>query len=321
MAIAYYRGQAIISLKKQHPNLNGSMMAVGAGPGTVKPMINTLTDGRATIACINSPSSITVSGDTQAISQLQKLVEDEQIFNRTLKVDTAYHSHHMNLVAEEYINNIEHIAPNTTPERAMFYSSLLGYRVAGFALTAEYWRDNLTCPVQFSAAVHKMCEPESDAHIDTLIELGPHAALEGPIKQILKTLGSKAMKTGYSAALIRNQDAVETSLQLAANMFTTGVDLNFAAINFPKADGKAPILLTDMPRYPWNHQKRYWNYSRISENHLHREGKRNDVLGTLALYSNDLEPTWRNMISIGQSFILFFSLFHITNLIRRYAVA
>lgn len=322
MAIAYYRGQAIISLKKQYPDLQGAMLAIGSGPETIAPIIKSLSKGKVTIACINSPSSITASGDTQAVTQLQDLVETEQIFNRRLKVDTAYHSHHMDLVAEEYFNNIKCIVPKSSTEQAMFYSSLLGYQVAGFALSAEYWRDNLTYPVQFSQAVKKMCEPDSHARIDTLIELGPHAALEGPIKQILKSVGTKAMKIGYSSALIRNQDAVETSLKLAANMFTTGVDLNFAAINFPRADGKAPVILTDMPRYPWNHERRYWNYSRISENHLHREGTRNDVLGALAIYSNDLEPTWRNMISIGKSSISrSFRSSDVTNFIRRHAMA
>lgn len=301
MAIAYYRGQAIISLKKQYPDLKGAMLAVGGSPDQIQPMLKSLTNGRANVACINSPSSITASGDFEAIEQLQDLVDTEQMFNRMLKVDTAYHSHHMDLVAEEYMSNIEHIVLNTSPAQALFYSSLLGEEVEVSVLSAEYWTDNLTRPVQFSTAVQKMCEPGSKAHVDTLIELGPHAALEGPIKQILKGLGSKAMKIGYSSALIRNQDAVASSLQLAANMYTSGVDLDFAAINFPRADGKAPVLLTDMPRYPWNHQTKYWNYARISENHLHRQGARNDIVGTIATYSNDLEPTWRNMISIGKS--------------------
>lgn len=300
MAIAYYRGQAIISLKKQYPDLAGTMLAVGGSAEDVAPMLKFLTGGKVVVACINSPSSITASGDVQAIAQLQDLVDTEQMFNRRLKVDTAYHSHHMELVAEEYLSNIKHITLSSSPARSLFYSSLLGYQVEGSALSAEYWRDNLTRPVQFSAAVQKMCEAGSDAQIDTLIELGPHAALEGPIKQILKSIAGKAAKIGYSPALIRNQDAVETSLQMAANMFTSGADLNFTAINFPKADGKAPVLLIDTPRYPWNHSTRYWNYSRISENHLHRSGVRNDIVGALAMYSNDLEPTWRNMISIGK---------------------
>ena len=75
MAIAYYRGQAIVSLKKKHPELKGSMMAVGMSPGDVRPMVKMLREGRVAVACINSPSMITASGDEEAINELQKYKE------------------------------------------------------------------------------------------------------------------------------------------------------------------------------------------------------------------------------------------------------
>jgi acyl transferase domain-containing protein/NADPH:quinone reductase-like Zn-dependent oxidoreductase len=298
VAIAYYRGQSIISLKKKYPDLKGGMMAVGGSPDELRPMLKLLKEGQATVACINSPSSVTVSGDENAISELQDIVEQRQMFNRKLRVDTAYHSHHMNLVAEEYGQNIKSVRSQKVAG-ATFHSSLLGQTSETDILDASYWVQNLTCPVRFSEALQSMCEPvdsTSALRTDVLIEVGPHAALEGPVKQILKTMGGNAIKIPYISALIRNQDAVDTTLQLAVTLFMKGAMLDFAAINFPIAPPKAPTLLTNLPRYPWAHSTRYWHESRIADKHTNRDFPRNDLIGTVASYSNDLEPTWRNII-------------------------
>jgi acyl transferase domain-containing protein len=298
VAIAYHRGQAIVSLKKQYPDLKGGMMAAGGSPDEIMPLLKLLGEGRATVACINSPSSVTVSGDDDAISELQDLLEQNQMFNRRLRVDTAYHSHHMNLVAEEYGHNIRTVRSRIVSDTT-FHSSLLGRHSETGVLDASYWVQNLTCPVRFSEALKSMCEPTdgtSNPGVDILIEVGPHAGLEGPVKQTLKSIGGNAVKLPYASVLMRYQDAVDTTLQLAATLFMKGVIIDFAAINFPVAPPKVPTLLTNLPKYPWTHSTRYWHESRIADKHIRREFPRNDLIGTLALYSNDLEPTWRNII-------------------------
>ncbi|KAH8650550.1 putative polyketide synthase [Tricladium varicosporioides] len=296
--IAYYRGQSIVTLKQKFPELKGAMMAVGASAADIQPLLKTLKSGKVTIACINSPQSITASGDEKAVSELQELIEKRQQFNRKLRVDTAYHSHHMNIVAEYYSSAIGNLMPCQVSKNT-FHSSLLGKLVDTAELGPDYWVRNLTCPVRFSEAVQSMSQSagrNSNQSLDIIVELGPHAALEGPIKQILKANEGNATKTLYTSALLRNKDAVGTSLQLAATLFMKGSSLNFEAINFPIPCIKAPVVLTNLPRYPWNHSKKYWHESRIAQQHVDRPFPRADFCGTLANYSNNLEPTWRNII-------------------------
>lgn len=69
MTLAYHRGQITSLLKKSFPSLHGTTMAVGAGLDIIKPMLKTL-GSYATVACVNSPSSVTVSGDVDAITEL-----------------------------------------------------------------------------------------------------------------------------------------------------------------------------------------------------------------------------------------------------------
>lgn len=298
VSIAYHRGRLIPVLKERYPALKGSMMAVGGSKEEFEPLLSDLKDGEVKIACYNSPSSLTISGDEAGIDELKQIVEEKQLFNRKLFVDTAYHSHHMNLLAKDYQASIDQLeGPISTEVR--FHSSLLGRRIDGKELEATYWVQNLTCPVRFNEAVQSMLEP-IDGHrtgVNMLVELGPHSALQGPVKQILKEVGGDAAKIPYASALARKKDAVETALDVASSLFSKGYLVDFEAINFPKP-AKSPMLLSDLPRYPWNYSSKYWHESRMTQMHKNRTAPRNDILGTLANFSNDLEPTWRNIVRL-----------------------
>lgn len=298
MTIAYHRGRLIPVLKQRHPDLRGSMMAVGGSKDDIEPLVSQLTAGQVRIACYNSPTSLTISGDEAAIDELKDIVEQKQLFNRKLFVDTAYHSHHMNLIAKDYQQSIQGCTL-PLPTETRFYSSLVGRRIDGKELEATYWVQNLTCAVRFSEAVQSMLEPvgEQRTGVNMLVELGPHAALQGPLKQILKAVGGDAAKVPYASALLRKRDAVETALEVAGALFTKGAVLDFDAINYPKP-GSTPTLLTDLPLYPWNRSSRYWHESRMTLAHKHRSAPRSDILGTVANYSSDLEPTWRNIVRL-----------------------
>jgi NADPH:quinone reductase-like Zn-dependent oxidoreductase len=298
MAISYYRGMATIELKKRFPELKGAMMAVGSSEKEITPLITQLAAKDVKIACFNSPQSLTISGDEPAIDELQAIMQEKQMFNRKLQVDVAYHSHHMKLVAKSYLGSLRSLdPPKSSPVK--FHSSLLGHLIDGSKLEPSYWVDNLTESVRFSEALTRMCEPTKDhkTGVNIIVEIGPHSALAGPVKQILKACGANAMKIPYASALVRKTDAVETALALAATLFVRGATLDLGAVNFARPS-KQPSLLVDMPRYPWNHKTKYWHESRMMQKHKTRTMPRNDLLGTLANYSNDLEPIWRNILRI-----------------------
>lgn len=313
VAIAYHRGRMIPILKENHASLDGGMIAVGGSKEDFQPLIDEVNaqshpDKKAAkirIACFNSPSSLTISGDTAGITALEALLQERQpdTFNRRLQVETAYHSHHMDLVAKEYADSLQSLAPPRSKSKVRFYSSLYGRQINGIECDTNYWIDNLTCPVRFAEALDSMvssCTPEQLPSINMLVELGPHSALQGPIKQILQAAGV-AKSISYSSALVRKRDAVETALELSASILTKGGVVDLDAINFPGGCmNEKATLLTDLPRYAWNHQSRYWHESRLTKMHTHRgsNGVRSELIGVEAIYSTNVEPTWRNMISL-----------------------
>lgn len=303
MTIAYHRGRLVPLLKKMHPTLNGCMMAVGASKDQVTPLLDQICPslGQAKIACINSSSSITISGDEPAVAVLQALLENEYpgMFVRRLQVDTAYHSHHMDLVAKQYTEALRELEPPMS-SGIRFYSSLLGRLATSKELDASYWVQNLTCAVRFDEAVQAMCGLTHDRIpcVNFLCELGPHAALQGPIKQILKHIGGAASKTMYTSALLRKKNAISTALAMAGALFVKGAVLEMGSINFPTPLERTPQVLIDMPRYSWNHTSKFYHESRITKIHKYHDAPRNDIIGVLASYSNDIEPTWRNVVRL-----------------------
>lgn len=294
MAVAYYRGQVATSIKSKHPEVRGAMLAVGAGSAEVKKTIKLLGLGGIGVACENSPNSVTVSGDEEAIDALAAAFECQNLFQRKLRVDVAYHSTHMELVAKDYMDVIQHVPACPLKEGVTFYSSLLGGQLEEVGLDAQYWVENLTKPVLFSTALRQLC---IDTKPDVIIEVGPHSALEGPIKQILKGISQQtASEVKYMPCLVRNQHATETMLKLAGNLFTLGQSLDFSEVNQTKYLAQRPAVIGDFAPYPWSDHK-YWFESRLAKQHRLKPFPRHDLLGTLEDAYSTAEPVWRNNLS------------------------
>lgn len=103
---AHYRGVVSTALKNIAPDISGSMMAVGGSPEQAQMWISQAKKGDIVIACINSPSSVTLSGETAGIDEMTAKFAEMEVFARKLKVDTAYHSPHMQIVAQDYFEYI-----------------------------------------------------------------------------------------------------------------------------------------------------------------------------------------------------------------------
>lgn len=294
MAIAFHRGQVSSNIGVKFPNLQGGMLAAGIDPEEAKRTIKLLCLSGVTVACENSPSSITISGDKGDLDTLSAELDSRGVFNRKLQVDVAYHSSHMKLVEDDYLAAIKDIAPKAV-DGVEFYSSLLGAKLdSTLSLGPSYWVENLTKPVRFSSAMKALYV---DTKPDAVVEIGPHSALKGPIQQIIKGISQKAAsEVKYFPSLLRNENSTNATLRLAGNLFTHGHTLNFEAVNQTNASSQKPAVISDFAPYPWSDHK-YWFESRIAKQHRLKPFARHDLLGTLEDSYNESEPTWRNVLS------------------------
>ena len=291
IAAAYFRGKLSDQLIKSKRAEQGAMLAVGMAASEVEPYLQGLQHGKITVACFNSPQSITLSGAVDAIDEVKDRLDADSCFNRKLRVDVAYHSDHMRRVSEEYKNQLApHSGGSINDENVKFYSSVK----PGVAVetNTDYWVQNLLSPVRFNDALAEMMSETDGPKPDLLLEIGPHSALAGPIKQILKGLKIEPLVT-YVGTLRRGKNDVESLLSSACDLLSEGVELDLAKVNFPVGEERLPVL-TDLPTYPWKHDTVYWHEGRLGLNHLHREFPVHDLLGCLNIDSSVNDMKWVN---------------------------
>ena len=303
IVIAYYRG--FVVGQSSNPT-SGAMMAAGLSKEIADSEIEKLDlVGVVKVACVNSPESITMSGDASGIEKILAELQGRGIFARKLNTDgRAYHSHHMTLVGEKYQELLEITLPtlqaHKMTEDVRWVSSVYAEEVTGKVL-ASYWRKNLESPVLFSDAVEGLVK----GHKLHLVELGPHSALELPIKQTRAKIGLTDSEIHYSSALSRGKNAIDCVLSLMGNLYLHGHDVDFAKVNHVEtqfasdrhsaSQGK---VLTDLPPYAWTYDEVLWNESRASKEFRNRKYPHHDLLGSQSLGSNRHVVEWRNVLKV-----------------------
>lgn len=309
LAFSYFRAVLASDKSLQGP-LKGGMIAVGLSLEETESYLSMLRSGKAVVACVNSPTSITCSGDLSAVMELEDLANANGVFARRLKVDTAWHSHHMEPIANVYCEALDLIGQDTDaldgPRDVTFSSPVTGGRITVLDEIArpEHWVESLLRPVQFTAAFTDMILGESEisaSNVDVIVEVGPHTALGGPIQQILALPEFKDLQLPYYGTLIRKTSATASMQALAASLLQEGYPVDMEEVNFPYGRSRHVKVLTDLPSYPWNHQVKHWVEPRLNRALRERSQPPHDLLGSLVEGSNPLTPSWRHVLRISES--------------------
>lgn len=315
ICIAYYRGFHAKLVETQ--GKDGKMMAVGMSYDQAlefceQPRFR----GRITVAASNARSSITLSGDSDAIDEAKEALDQQQTFARVLKVDKAYHSHHMQLCAEPYLESLRRCriqihTPTTQPGgrvKCKWYSSVYGPSGRSIddpiAFQGTYWVDNLVKPVLFSQALDRAVT-EEHCH-DMVLEVGPHPALRGPASETLKTL--TGVDLPYCGVLKRGEDDMTAFSDALGFIWSQFLQSN---VPLPDFDGfrKAcigdqpvpkPTLVKNLPPYPWVHEKPLWKESRQSRKFRSRTNGVHALLGTVMTQGDGQEMRWRNVMKLSE---------------------
>lgn len=299
---AYYRGNVVRDV-----NTGGAMMAVGLGAEGVTPYLSEVGE-RVVIACHNSPLSVTLSGDADALEIVKAKLDAEQIFARLVKTGgKAYHSHHMwpvSAIYEKLLREGRKYAPPDSPllTSAKMVSSVINKIIPSKSNIDEtYWSANLRSPVLFNQAMQTIATSPEFSKVDMLVEIGPHSALSGPVKQVKAEC--KFEKLNYLPTLLRGEDCAAQLLKLAGELFLRDYSLDMervTSIEESLPSGKINIckgsLLVDLPTYQWTYNKDLWAEPRHSKEHRAPTHMRHDILGSRLPGVGEL--VWRNVLRI-----------------------
>ena len=301
LAVAYYRGY----VTKDGDRSSGAMAAVGLSAVDVLPFLR----AGVCVACENSPSSTTISGDKEALKEVLANLKEAKpdVFARLLKVEMAYHSRksatlsfefsstdifadHMKPLGIEYLELLRAENNFGTPcseDKALFLSSVTCKPVDDpTSFGPEYWVDNLTSPVRFDSAITNLKVSGSNV----FLEVGPHSTLAGPLRDICSTLSKPC---NYIPCQIRHQDSTTTFLSAVGKMYQEALPIDVKALF--SEDRQA---LGGLPVYPWDHSGSYWYESRLSSAWRQRPFPHHSLLGERTVDSPDFSPIWRNMLSL-----------------------
>ncbi|MCX8146186.1 MAG: SDR family NAD(P)-dependent oxidoreductase [Azovibrio sp.] len=257
----------------------GRMAAVGLSEEGMQAVIAELGEGLdITIAGINSPKNLTLSGSLADLERLQSHLAPKGVFFRLLDLDYAFHSNRMEPIREPLLNSLAGLEPRTESEAA-FVSTVTGGVLDASRLGADYWWRNVREPVRFADAIATLAE----LGCRSFIEIGPHAILQRYIRECLQAaeIKGRALPTLRKEADGWNA-LIETALR--AHLLAERTNLG---IYFPQ-----PGRHVRLPNYPWQ-RERHW-HPRTSESLMSIERRRVHLL--LGWRIPEAAHTWENVL-------------------------
>lgn len=244
----------------------------------------------------------------EQIHALHTELEKDSVFARRLHVDVAYHSSHMEAIADAYLADIGELREGQNHVNMPdMVSSVTGASIRGEELrTASYWVRNMVSPVNFAGALANVCKLQhrlqrkklDGSHkinipVNHLLEIGPHAALQGPIRDLLESKGLSHSIT-YGSTLSRNRSAQETLLHAMGQLHCLGFPVNLDRVNRITSPTLRP--LSHLPEYQFNHSKTYWHEPRASHKYRFGLPPKLDLLGRQVANWNPVHGRWCHFI-------------------------
>ncbi|MFI0820393.1 type I polyketide synthase [Streptomyces sp. NPDC021098] len=219
----------------------GAMMSVMASPERVRELLDG-TSGEVSIAAVNGPKTVTLSGDPAALDEVERRLSAARIMRwRLAGVDFAAHSAHIDEIEAELLQLLAPVRPR--PSEVPFYSTVTGNRLDTEELDARYWCRNLRRTVSFAETMTALVR---EGH-GVMIEVGPHPVLAVGTSEIIEHAGSPAVTLG---TLRRDDGGWDRVLRALGEAHAHGVSVDWSTA---LSGGRT----VDLPTYAFQHGS-YW---------------------------------------------------------------
>ncbi|MFD8202711.1 type I polyketide synthase, partial [Streptomyces sp. NPDC059701] len=200
--------------------------------------------GRLSVAAVNGPAVVVVSGDADALDELLAVCEAEGVRARRVAVDYASHCAHVEEIEDVLSRDLAGIAPQ--PSTVPFYSTVTAGVVDTSSLDAGYWYRNLRQTVRFADTLRALLDDgfrlfvESSAH--PVLTMGVEQTAETHINTPVTAVGS----------LRRGEGGLTRFLSSAAEAFVGGAAVDWAGV-FSGTGARR----VDLPTYAFQ-RRRHW---------------------------------------------------------------
>nr|WLM68694.1 AprB [Moorena bouillonii PNG] len=196
---------------------------------------------QVTIAAVNGPESIVISGESAAIASICSQFESVGVKTKALQVSHAFHSPLM----EPMLTEFETVATEITynQPKIPLISNVTGQEVGGEITTAEYWVSHVRQPVRFAEGM------------ETLHKQGAEIFLEIGSKPILLGMGRECLmgeKKLWLPSLRSGKPDWLQMLQSLGQLYVRSIKIDWLGFDRDYFRNKV-----ELPTYPWQ-RKRYW---------------------------------------------------------------
>ncbi|MCP9209733.1 SDR family NAD(P)-dependent oxidoreductase [Streptomyces sp. NEAU-Y11] len=210
----------------------GVMVAVAAGEDVVAPVVAER-GGQVSVAAVNGPSSVVVSGAGSAVEWVVQRLSERGCRTKRLVVSHAFHSPLMEPMLDDFRAVVAGLA---------FQSPRIGTVNEAMA-DPEFWVRHVCDTVRFADTVTRLHE----RGVTRFVELGPDAVLTGSVRECLDGRDVTAVPS-----LRRGHGEVESVLAGLGALFTAGV-----AVNWSELFAGTGAHHTELPTYAFQRQH-YW---------------------------------------------------------------
>jgi len=200
-------------------------------------------DGQVSVAALNGPGSVVVSGASGPLDELFAELTAEGVRVRRIPVDYASHSAHVEDLYDELLDLLAPIEPRSAA--IPFFSTVTGDWLDTTAMDAEYWFGNLRRTVRFGPAVRALLESQHTF----FVEVSPHPVVTFAVQETVESAGERA---AVCASLRRDHGGLDRFVESLAEAFVRGVDVDWTA-GFAGTGARR----VGLPTYAFQHE-RFW---------------------------------------------------------------
>ncbi|MEU0839644.1 type I polyketide synthase [Streptomyces sp. NPDC005962] len=218
----------------------GGMVSVAASADRVAELLAGR-DG-VWVAAVNGPAATVLAGEPDVLAEVVAAAEEAGLRARTIAVDYASHTPHVEQVRDALLELAAPITPRAGD--VPLYSTVTAAPIAGESLDAEYWYRNLRGQVRFDDTVRTLVGDGCAV----FVEVSPHPVLAGAIQE-----AGHAADTDVHAVetLRRGEGGLRRVLTSVAGLWTCGIGPDWAAVF------GGDVARVDLPTYAFE-RRRYW---------------------------------------------------------------
>ncbi len=222
----------------------GGMVSVALGAEDVLERIAPWGE-RVSLAAVNGPGSVVVSGDPVALQELLAECEGDGVRARSIPVDYAAHSVQIEAIREVLLEGCAGIEPQAG--MVPFYSAVTGGQLDTATLDGEYWYRNLRETVRFEQAMRALLQSGERG----FVEVSPHPVLSVGVQETVEATLEEP-DVVVVGSLRRDDGSTERFLTSLAEAWVAGVSVDWQRA----VTGRNPQRVA-LPTYAFQ-RRRYW---------------------------------------------------------------